>query len=206
MTKIWKWLVDHKGWLKYWYVPFLIIGAVFIYKDCSSNDGEIIQALKNGIKYRNNIIEGAENNVATLKIERDVLKDERDKAQRSFKKKKEEFDNASKIKPPTKIKTVTIEKIVYVEKTEYDNLWKFTKETLDKLSVYFRLDRQADFNIDKIVDGYEKIISDLKLNISDYEKLLKLKKKQKRIGLYFGFGITQNKNFAINLSIGYRIF
>jgi len=206
MTKIFKWLIDHKGWLKYWYIPFLILGVVFLYKDCSSNDDEVIEALKNGIKYRNDIIESQQGEIETVKIDLMVERKEKLKVKRYLNKLKKEFEDHKKIPTPVKVKTITVEKIKYVEKTEYDNLWKFTKKALDKMSIYFRLDKKSDFNIDKIVDGYEKIISDLKLNISDQEKIIKLKSKKKRWGLYFGFGYTQHKDFAINLSIGYRIF
>ena len=202
MTKIWKWLVDHKGWLKYWYIPFLILGAVFVYKDCSNNDDEVIEALKNGIKHRDVILDGYKNTIYTQQIDIGELTKRSKKSERSFKKLKGEFEDYKNIKPPVIIKTLTRVQII----KEYERVYNFAKRTIESFSVSIQNGIDIEKELNKLFPVINDYIVTSEENTMDREKIIKLKSKQKRWGLYFGFGITQNKNFAINLSIGYRIF
>ena len=189
-------------YIKYWYVPFIIIGVFLLGRSCSKDNSQEIKDLKKEIAHRSKIIEGAENVIQTLKLDLRVVNAEKEQAQRGYKKLKAEFDN---FKPKEKIKTITVEKIKYVEKIEYDKLYDFSKEIKEKFSLYLKLDKDANWNVEKIITGFENIIKEKDGIINAQKRIISLKKVPRKWGLYFGFGYTSSEHFAFNVSIGYRI-
>lgn len=199
-------MTNLKRILKYWYVPVLIILLSFVIRGCAEDgaNNAKIELLEQNIRHRNKLIDGgrAEIKELELQLKRSVQREmklrqdkhELDGKYRDLKKRKQ------------KIKTVVINKTEYVPKEEYIILYDFTKELKEKFSLYIEADKNSDWNIGRIITGFENIVEEQKKNISDQEEIItRLKKKNRKWGLYAGFGITGNGDFELNLSIGYRI-
>lgn len=177
--------------LKYWYIPLLIIGLVFVLKDCSNNDSDIIKELKNKIQLRNEIIK-------KLVVKKHTI-------EKIFNGINSKFIEFKKGKSPDKIKTIIVKEIEYVPKTEYIKLYNFAEEFRNNFSLYIKTGNK---------------ISDLKdENIEDQKAIIK-KVKNDSFGIYTGieyykFGNEKiyNAEFEIvkkvfgkfYISIGYKL-
>ncbi len=109
--------------------------------------------------------------------------------------------------PVDKIKTITVEKIEYVPKTEYIKVveaFTLSQAFVEKYQKYVNLDLPLEKNMEKIINDFEK---EKKQLISDRDRLAKLAKRKFVIGV----GVTGTIDFkgefhyGIGVFAGYRI-
>lgn len=101
----------------------------------------------------------------------------------------------SQIKPPSTVKTIYIDKVKYVEKIVYKELWTFSLSLRNEFDEYIKKDIKEQAETDKI-------ISDLKLVNIKSEKIITYKDKQlSQWEVRWGAGVFFNGKFSLGVGL-----
>jgi len=117
----------------------------------------------------------------------------------------------AKIKPLERVKTIYIDKVKYVTKLKYRQLWDFSLNIKTNFDKYIEKDKEDDLITSNIITNYKNLnLKNEQIQTEYLQDISKLRSKVRRrfnisVGAGIVTGLDGNLKLGFGLFLGYRI-